>query len=297
MRGVQEPADARDVAAFEQLFGLQNARVFLDDVAGAVVDLLRKLFFCGVEVGHCKVAEQAHLPALREHARGLHALGVPLGVKAVDERVFFGGIEEPEAAFVGQGEVGEVLREAIYIYKRVRFAVARHALVENAAGHSHKEVFALAAYAHERFSVYVETVEGGHRVPARKLYRRGRAQPRARRHAAHVEHVESAVGGHSGFQKVFEDPERIVDPVVLPVALLQVVHVHEHFFAGFDARKAEFFVVALGEGGHDDFVDGDSHRQPAVVVGVVADEFDSARSLRECFGRAAVGFFKVGSEG
>ena len=80
------------------------------------------------------------------------------------------------------------------------------------------------------------------------------------------------------------------------ILFFNVVDIDVNFFACSDACEAKFVVVALGEGSHYDFIDGNPHSKAAVVVGMVADKFDSSGGLCENFGGFAVYFFKIGGE-
>ena len=103
-------------------------------------------------------------------------------------------------------------------------------------------------------------------------------------------------GFHARLEQELENSEGIVYPVVLLVALLEVVHIDEHLFAGLRAGKAKLSVGASCKGAHNDLVDGDTHGITAIIVGVVADKFDAAGGLCKHLGSASVYFQKGGSK-
>ena len=137
VRGREQPSDHRQVTPLQGVHRVVHPRVLLNDMLGPARQdrsefMLEQSQLCRREIG-----EQRDAQRLR---RG-ETLAMTGRVEAVDQRVLFPRVENPEMRRPGKGHKGEGRAAAVDVHEVAGTAKGTRALIEDAAGHA--DVFVL----------------------------------------------------------------------------------------------------------------------------------------------------------
>lgn len=293
MGGEESFPKAGEIVVAEAFHAKLHAQVFLDDVPGALV--LNGVVGKCLEVVRRSVGEmlKIRMNPFLDQAEGLPAFPVAFRVLRVNETVLAVGIEDVEMKSPRKGNGGKACRGTVDTHQMVLITEAGDRLVEDAAGNAHKLVFGALPQQDLFLFWKILSEKRAKGLQRGQLHGGAAAQPGPDGKIAGKQQVQASVGKGAGFlHHHLQNTKGVIDP-------------GERAFPGEQGIRASLEILFLPAckaklpvrtraGGHPDFtVQGDPENLPTVVVGMVADKFDTSRGSGDHFRVCAEPFLEL----